>query len=354
MPLLRFALPALTVLALGAAPASAQVFETLGTRALGMGGAFVAVADDATAVYWNPAGLATGTTLDVRLERTSLETGLQGAPSGPLGLSAGSTFLGLALPSLGLSYYRLRLNDIQPVQGATAGPLRDRQDSRLGLAALATLTTDNLGVTLVQSLGAGVAVGGTLRWVHGGAATALVEAGGQTPDTLLDQAGSLERASSSTFDADIGVMGGWGAWRAGLVARNLREASVAVTSEGAPASVALRRQVRAGISVTPGGSGGSTASVIDALTIALDVDLTRTPTVIGDRRNVAAGVEQWLFGRRLGVRGGLRGNTIGPARLTATAGASGAIKSGLLVEGEICRSRASGDRSWSVAGRVTF
>ncbi len=34
--------------------ASAQGFEAVGTRALGMGGAFVAVADDASAVYWNP------------------------------------------------------------------------------------------------------------------------------------------------------------------------------------------------------------------------------------------------------------------------------------------------------------
>ncbi len=40
--------------------ASAQTFETLGTRASGMGGAFVAVADDASAVYWNPAGLVLG------------------------------------------------------------------------------------------------------------------------------------------------------------------------------------------------------------------------------------------------------------------------------------------------------
>ena len=40
-----------------AAAAGAQSFETVGTRAQGMGGAFVGVADDASAVYWNPAGL---------------------------------------------------------------------------------------------------------------------------------------------------------------------------------------------------------------------------------------------------------------------------------------------------------
>ncbi|HYW68302.1 MAG TPA: hypothetical protein VE960_01750, partial [bacterium] len=37
----------------------ANFVETeLGARAMGMGGAFVAVADDVTALHWNPAGLA--------------------------------------------------------------------------------------------------------------------------------------------------------------------------------------------------------------------------------------------------------------------------------------------------------
>ena len=43
-----------------ARPASAQIYETVGIRAQGMAGAFVAVADDSTATWWNPAGLATG------------------------------------------------------------------------------------------------------------------------------------------------------------------------------------------------------------------------------------------------------------------------------------------------------
>ena len=38
----------------------AQGVEAVGIRALGMGGAFVGVADDASATYWNPAGLVTG------------------------------------------------------------------------------------------------------------------------------------------------------------------------------------------------------------------------------------------------------------------------------------------------------
>ena len=49
-----------TVIGLLAEPAAAQSFGDVGTRAAGMGGAFVGVADDASAIYWNPGALATG------------------------------------------------------------------------------------------------------------------------------------------------------------------------------------------------------------------------------------------------------------------------------------------------------
>ena len=50
-----------TFVTLAYAPeAEAQSVETIGIRAQGMGGAFTAVADDATATWWNPAGLAGG------------------------------------------------------------------------------------------------------------------------------------------------------------------------------------------------------------------------------------------------------------------------------------------------------
>ncbi|MGH9162460.1 MAG: hypothetical protein ACRD2X_21040, partial [Vicinamibacteraceae bacterium] len=59
MPVLRV-LFIVTCWTVSAAAAAAQPIELVGARALGMGGAFVAVADDATATYWNPAGLAFG------------------------------------------------------------------------------------------------------------------------------------------------------------------------------------------------------------------------------------------------------------------------------------------------------
>ena len=42
----------------------AQASESIGTRAAGMGGAFVAVASDSRATWWNPAGIAAGPLLD--------------------------------------------------------------------------------------------------------------------------------------------------------------------------------------------------------------------------------------------------------------------------------------------------
>src|SRR5262249_18698842 len=47
--------------------AMAVEFVTVGPRAMGMGGAGVAVTTDALATYWNPAGLAMTQTVDIRI-----------------------------------------------------------------------------------------------------------------------------------------------------------------------------------------------------------------------------------------------------------------------------------------------
>ena len=91
--------------------AAAQGFEPVGTRAQGMAGAFVAVADDASGTYWNPAGLASIPVFDASLAFTHLEQSHEGGDSGgaraPAWRTRNSGFA-LALPVLGVSYYRLR------------------------------------------------------------------------------------------------------------------------------------------------------------------------------------------------------------------------------------------------------
>src|SRR5713226_5263611 len=50
------------------AQAIALEFVAVGPRAMGMGGAGVAVTTDALATYWNPAGLAMTQTVDIRIQ----------------------------------------------------------------------------------------------------------------------------------------------------------------------------------------------------------------------------------------------------------------------------------------------
>src|SRR5215813_13097405 len=53
---------------MGPVQALALEFVTVGPRAMGMGGAGVAITTDALATYWNPAGLAMTQTVDVRIQ----------------------------------------------------------------------------------------------------------------------------------------------------------------------------------------------------------------------------------------------------------------------------------------------
>src|SRR5829696_3888840 len=85
-------LPLLLVLA-AATPLLAQAQPPVGVRAAGMGGAFTAVADDASAVFWNPAGLATGAFFSLLVDRNALDT-------------RSATLIAVGTPPLGLSYYR--------------------------------------------------------------------------------------------------------------------------------------------------------------------------------------------------------------------------------------------------------
>src|SRR6185295_127399 len=100
--------------ALASAPlvAHAQANDTVGTRAQGMAGAFTAVADDATATWWNPAGLASGAYFNAIVEGgTHHEPGSdRNATGAPVpAWSADNRAVSLAFPALGLSYYRLQV-----------------------------------------------------------------------------------------------------------------------------------------------------------------------------------------------------------------------------------------------------
>ena len=283
-----------------AAPASAQIYEVVGTRAQGMGGAFVAVADDATATWWNPAGLASGAYFNALFEYDQSRR-----PPEP-----SSQAFAFGFPALGLSYYRLPISQIRVVT-STGAAIPDREDQR---------HLSQLGATVGQSLGRHLVVSSTLK---------------------------LVRAGETHGDLDVGAMAIVGHVRVAAVVRNLRESSFAL--EGGNGEVlVLARQGRAGIAFNARSPG-----IVNEVTVAVDADLTKTMTIVGETRHVTAGVELWLFTRSLGVRGGLSKDTL-VDRGSASAGLSLALKSGIYIEGQFTGGSDALRRAWGTGLRLTF
>lgn len=312
----------------GARPAGAQTFDAAGTRAAGMSGAFVAVADDASAAYWNPAGFAAGSFFSVVLDGLGSEARPEGSLSG--GSRSGVLFA-LGAPALGLSYYRLRQTRVTSDALAPAGALR-----------LDNLVTHHAGATLVQSVAPGLAVGATLKFVRGVAGTAFPEAG---RDEALDEGADILGRASNAFDADIGVMFSAPRFKAGLTVRNLLESGFE-TAGGH--ELTLERQARAGVAVT----------AVEGWVVAADVDLLRSRDLTGhERRDVALGTEGRL-GSRLILRTGARldtlGNGPGGRAATVSAGASYAASGGVWLDGSVTGGSRWGGRGWGLAARFVY
>jgi hypothetical protein len=301
-----------------------------------MAEAFVAVADDATSIYWNPAGMATGAFLSFVLDYEAGDALVE--PEGPGGEQS-ATFIGFTLPPVGIGYYRLRRVLTRPVTPEeTAQP--SREDGRQSVQGL---TTSHLGVTLGQSLGRYLVVAGTVKYVQGEVVTGSLTA---TAEDALEAADSFPSEDTNRVDVDAGAMLAVENWRVGLVARNLTAPSFRGPGPDG-GEVELDREVRVGAAWGTGWPG------ISNLVVSADADLTRKPGLTGDRRDVAAGIETWWLRQRLGVRGGVRGSTVGGARTVVAGGISAAIKSGVFVDAHLARGDHDG-QSWSVGARVTF
>jgi hypothetical protein len=323
--MLHGGLSAIAALAVSVAPAAAQSFDTVGTRAAGMGGAFVAVADDASAVYWNPAGFASGALFSLVLDRNTAKLDIPN--DGPASSRSGF-LMALGVPALGLSYYRLRSIDLTPLQ-TLVGPAVVQANS---------LVTHHVGATLVQSVAPGLAVGATLKLVRGTASSTQQLA--IKRDDLLDDRGDVTAEGSTHFDADLGVMATVGRLKAGLTVRNVSEPGFRTPGGG---SLHLERQARAGISVAP----------VAGWVVAADSDVLESHGPAGPVRSFAAGTEGRVHRKAL-VRGGFSVNTAGERAPTVSAGASFAATASFLVDVQVTGGSDKAARGWGVAARFGY
>lgn len=257
-----------------------------------MGGAFTAVADDASAAFWNPAGFASGAYVSLVLDANILDR-----RSGGL--------VALGTPPLGLSYYR----------SAIAGEKNGRK----------TLVAHHAGVSLVQSVGGRLAVGTTLKIVRGVASP---------PEGAP--------IASHTFDADVGVMTTGSFGRLGLSIRNLLQPEF----KAAGGAIRLDRRVRAGVSI----------NASQTTTVAADLDLTTAKTPRGDWRDAALGLEAhpvpnaWVRG---GVHWNTAGGAAASAPV-GSIGASYAVYGATMADAQVSFGSANGDRGWGVGLRFIF
>src|SRR5687768_4666028 len=124
----------------------AQTFGGVGSRAEGMAGAFVAVADDATAVYWNPAGIATGSIVSVVLDAGRFRLGSTRAQTAPNEEDTGAV-VAMSATAIGLAYYRLGTYGNRAAEPAVMEPESREEVGR----SVHALTSSTFGVSLVQS-----------------------------------------------------------------------------------------------------------------------------------------------------------------------------------------------------------
>jgi hypothetical protein len=313
-------------------PVAAQTFESVGTRASGMGGAFVAVADDASAVYWNPAGLILGGSF-FSLAIDKNRGGAEPDEDAQRGGSRSATLIAFSTPPLGLSYYRLGSTKLTPLATTFTSDRATR---------LERLTTHHAGVTFVQSVTSSFAVATTLKLVRGIAASGVVIDGNR--DDLLDEGGDLPDRSTSKFDADIGVMATLGSVRAGLTVRNATEPDFETPGDE---PLELKRQTRAGLAYLG----------MQGIILAADIDLERAQGSLGEVRNFAAGAEVRLM-RRAQARTGVRFNTLsdqpGGRAAVFTLGGSVVPFRSLLVDAQVTMGSDAGDRGWGIAARLVY
>lgn len=288
----------------------AEAQSSVGVRANGMGGAFVGVADDGTAVYWNPAGLATGALASVNLEFGEFKPDGSGDR-----VDLNHALVAISLPPLGLAYYRRGVFGERPL-GTAVTAAQGREEVRSSVHAF---TTSTFAISLLQSLTDYVVVSATPKLMWGG--------------------------ESFTADVDASAMLAINNFRLGVTGRNLTTPAFALDESGAE-DVELTTEVRVG------GGWGSGWPGHSRVVVAVDGDVLTRATMTGERRDLAGGLETWWFERRLGVRGGLRGSTVGEARGVVTAGASWMF-SGIYLEGYWAGGEA-GERSWGLGLRYSF
>jgi long-subunit fatty acid transport protein len=121
----------------------------VGARALGMGGAFVGVANDASAMYWNPAGMARATQAEVQLNHAAWLADIDFNWGGVL-LPVGE------FGTVGISATSLSMAEME----------RTTEEQPEGTGQTFSAGSFALGISFAKNLTDWFSIGGTVRYVN--------------------------------------------------------------------------------------------------------------------------------------------------------------------------------------------
>lgn len=309
--------------------AHAVEFAIVGPRAVGMGGAGVAVTTDSLATYWNPAGLAMSQTVDIRLQGTVQGIDRLGVidtvkeindlnKNNPANLSRaqgladkinqpGATVSGIGTGGLyfkgywGNSAFGFNVSDVAtsggfvktPISVTGTGPFQVN-----GQFAVRGLEARQAAFSYAYAFADRTfAIGATVKAIQGAAYTGLLDVNrANDSDNIKDSFGKAKL--STAVSVDVGAVFRPTSWlRVGVVGKDL----TAPTFDAPDGSqFKLDPQARGGIAINPDSS----------LTLTFDGDITSNKTLVPGLKSrvLSAGAEQTILGDFLALRIGVLKN----------------------------------------------
>jgi hypothetical protein len=337
----------------------AQRFWKIGTRALGMGGAYVAAADDSLSAYWNPAGVSFFQRYDLSYSYGILAQ-QEGKPINEindlieLGIdlskdsfdeAALSSAVGLleSLSQQGVNINGQMQMGFFSTGGAWGASLLEWKASLIKpVADLVNIDSDIISPHSIKNNNSHLDIQGikareyifslsyplfvsqlmlgvnikymqlkkyenTLPLFNGFDESVSAR-------NLIKDSFQNNIASGGAFSFDIGLLAELSQYvRVGLVGKNFRSPTFELDNEE---ELQLKAQWRTGVAVVPN----------PATIISVDFDLTKSKWFENDDlefRELAAGFERWLFNYRVAIRGGGYYNFAAEERdLVYTAGGS--------------------------------
>jgi hypothetical protein len=309
---------------------STAEFVIVGPRAMGMGGAGVAVTTNALATYWNPAGLAMTQTVDIRVQGGGLAIDRRGlgdalhdlenfttSDTSPDNLARGQSIAdrinrpgatvsvngsaGLYVKGhLGEHAFGFNVSDVATGGGFVSTPVQASQPGGpgtpitvAGQMALRGLEARQLAFSYAYAFSDKTfAIGITAKVIQGAAYNGSTDLTGGSGVSTTDHFGKPN--ISTTYGIDLGAIYRPSSWaRFAVVAKDINKPTFDAAGGG---ELTLEPQVRFGVAINP----------YSSLTLSADVDATSNKTFVPGVKNqlLSLGLEQTILSEFLSFRVG--------------------------------------------------